>query len=331
MDSESLRVDMNKLNFSISLILVAASLNTACYQDKDDDDNKTPNRKTPTATTTSSVSNNSTVNNSTINSPTPSNTDNTNMASNNSTEIKSGGFNANLPSGFVQPTDDVGRRIMREYGAVFVARGGVTPPPTAVFRDESAVSSFQSSVSKASELGIELQTAAMNKLKEAIAEAKQSNQKITPNGGAEAGRRSYAKTVELWASRVNPGLSHWVSKGKLQQSEANRIKALSPTDQIAEIFKLEEKGMFFAKTLDKTIMYSVAPPGTSQHLSMLALDVAENANPKVREILAKHGWFQTVVSDLPHFTFLGVKESELPSLGLKKKTDGGRTFWIPDV
>ena len=91
----------------------------------------------------------------------------------------------------------------------------------------------------------------------------------------------------------------------------------------------EEKGFFFSKDFSKTILYSVAPPGSSQHLSMLALDVAEYDNEKVRRILAKHGWFQTVVSDLPHFTYLGAAEDELPRLGLRKTTSGERIFWIP--
>ena len=64
---------------------------------------------------------------------------------------------------------------------------------------------------------------------------------------------------------------------------------------------------------------------------MLALDVTEHENSQARSILAKHGWYQTVVSDLPHFTFLGVAEADLPRLGLKKTTDGGRTFWIPEL
>ena len=102
-------------------------------------------------------------------------------------------------------------------------------------------------------------------------------------------------------------------------------------EQIAEIFKLEEQGIYFAKSLDKSIIYSVAPPGTSQHISMLALDVKEHGNAKVREILANHGWFQTVVSDLPHFTYLGAKETDLPNLDLKKVSDGGRVYWIPNI
>jgi hypothetical protein len=64
---------------------------------------------------------------------------------------------------------------------------------------------------------------------------------------------------------------------------------------------------------------------------MLAFDVSEHENSEVREILARYGWLQTVVSDLPHFTYLGVAESELSGLGLKKVNDGGRTFWLPDL
>ncbi len=64
---------------------------------------------------------------------------------------------------------------------------------------------------------------------------------------------------------------------------------------------------------------------------MLALDVTEFDNPRVREILGKHGWFQTVLSDLPHFTFLGLKEKDLPKHGLKSVEADGQTFWIPNI
>lgn len=248
--------------------------------------------------------------------------------------IMNGGFTANLPAGFEQPTDEVGKRMLKAYGALYVARGGAIAPKTAVFRDAAAVTAFQSSAKGTSgSVGgttLELQEPAMTHLKEAIAEAEKSGAAITPRG-ADSAKRSYEDTVTLWASRVNPGLTHWVGKGRITQAEADRIKAMSPFEQVSEIFKLEEQGIYFAKTLDKSIIYSVAPPGTSQHLSMLALDVNENENARVRQILAKHGWYQTVVSDLPHFTFLGVPESDLPKLGLKKKTDSGRVYWVPDI
>ena len=97
------------------------------------------------------------------------------------------------------------------------------------------------------------------------------------------------------------------------------------------VLELEENGLYFAKDLSKSIIYSVAPPGTSQHLSMLALDVAEFDDKDVRALLIEHKWFQTVVSDLPHFTYLGVREDELADLGLKKVLSCHRTFWLPDV
>lgn len=247
---------------------------------------------------------------------------------------KNGGFTANLPGGFVQPSDAVGQRLLKDYGALFVARNGATPPNTVIFKNESEVSSFQAGLSKASEnLGgfyIELQEAAMKKLKDAIDEAGKNNLTITPRG-ADSARRNYSGTVELWASRVNPGLAHWVGKGRLTEAEASRIRSLSPFEQVPEIFKLESQGMFFSKDLSKSIVYSVAPPGTSQHLSMLALDVKEHENGRVRDVLARHGWYQTVVSDLPHFTFLGVPESQLSALGLKKVSDGGRSYWLPNL
>ncbi|OXR39561.1 hypothetical protein B7C42_08371 [Nocardia cerradoensis] len=51
----------------------------------------------------------------------------------------------------------------------------------------------------------------------------------------------------------------------------------------------------------------------------------------MREILADCGWFQTVPTDLPHFTYLGVEERELPALGLKKIIEDERIFWVPDL
>ena len=244
------------------------------------------------------------------------------------------GFLENLPKGFEQPTDDAGRLLLKEYGAVFLARNGATPPKKVVFKDEADVSGFQSSLKRSSEkiggYNVELQTAAMTALKEAQTEAKLSNLSISPRG-ADSARRGYTQTVSLWASRVNPGFAYWIGKGRVTQSEANRIKSLSPYQQVPEILRLEQDNIFFAKDLSKSIIYSVAPPGTSQHLSMLALDVEQFENAKVRAILANHGWFQTVVSDLPHFTFLGVSENELTGLGLKKVMDGGRVFWVPDL
>lgn len=251
-----------------------------------------------------------------------------------SQQKKSGGFMEQLPADFEQPTDDAGKLLLREYGSVFVAGNGVVAPKKVVFKDEADVRAFQASAPQSTEtvggISLTLQTPAMNALKEAIAEARAAGLAIGPRG-SDSAKRGYQQTVTLWASRVNPGFVFWVGKGRVTQAEASRIKAMSPFQQVPEILRLERDGIYFAKDLSKSIIYSVAPPGTSQHLSMLALDVQQNENSRVRAILARHGWFQTVSSDLPHFTYLGVSEGELPGLGLKPVTNSGRTFWVPDI
>ena len=245
-------------------------------------------------------------------------------------------FTESVPPNLVLPDDgdEVGMRVLRDYGAMFVARGGAQPPPVVVFADEAAVKDWQASVQTTrAEIGginIELQSPAMTALMEARTEAQAAKLDITPRG-TDAGRRSYEETVKLWQSRVNPGLTHWANAGRLDKQEAARIRSLSPREQIPEILRLEAEGLYFSTDFAKSILYSVAAPGTSQHLSMLAFDVKEHENAKVRTILARHGWFQTITSDAPHFTFLGVKEDELEGLGLKKATSGGRVFWIPDI
>ncbi|HEY2848126.1 MAG TPA: hypothetical protein VGI80_09935 [Pyrinomonadaceae bacterium] len=251
----------------------------------------------------------------------------------NSPTTTKGDFKANAPKGFVEPTDAVGERLLRDYGAVLVAKG-VKAPNSVIFKDEKEVADFQAAAGSAKAviggLTVELQPAALKALQDAIADAGVSGLKISPRS-ADSSKRTYEHTVTLWASRVNPGLAHWVAAGKLSAPEAARIKALTPFEQVPEILNLEDRELWFSKDLSKSIVYSVAPPGTSQHLLMLALDIAQFDDPRVREILARHGWFQTVMSDLPHFTYLGVQESGLPRLGLKKVTNDNRDFWIPDI
>jgi hypothetical protein len=203
-----------------------------------------------------------------------------------------------------------------------------------VFRDEADVSNFQNSVDRQAEdiggMSMVLQAPAMRRLLTAVREAASQGLTITPRD-TDSASRSYADAVDLWASRVNPGLDHWSAIGRISKAEADRIRSLSPFAQVVEILALEQHGIYFAKDLSKSIIYSVAPPGTSQHLSMLAFDIVEYDDPRVRMFMGKNGWFQTVVSDLPHFTYIGVSETELPGLGLKKVSSGDRVFWIPDL
>lgn len=244
-------------------------------------------------------------------------------------------FINNLPPRFVSPKTRIEKKLFAEYGALFVAAGGAIVPDAVIFKDENEVGKWHRSVETAIEniggFTMELQATAMKHLQRAIAEAETLNLTITPRG-ADAARRSYGDTEQLWASRVNPALDFWVEAEKLDAAKADAIRRLTPFEQIPEIFKLEKAGMFCSKDLSKSIVYSVAPPGASQHLAMLAFDVAEFNDKNVRALLAKHLWYQTVASDLPHFTFLGIAESDLPGVGLKKIIDAeNRVFWLPNI
>jgi hypothetical protein len=231
-------------------------------------------------------------------------------------------------------SDAVARRVLEDYGAIFIAKH-VVPPPVCVFTSEEQVTKFQQDAGVASEAfgedEIELQPEAMKQLLKARKEAISEGLDITPRGGAEAARRNYEDSMRLWDTRFLPALDYWVGQGKLTKEQADRLRALPLNEQIGEVLDLEKNEIYFSKDLSKSILYSIAAPGTSQHIAMLALDVSEFLNPRVREILAKHGWFQTVLSDLPHFTFLGRKEEDLPKYGLKAVVVNEQKFWIPNV
>jgi hypothetical protein len=233
------------------------------------------------------------------------------------------------------PSDPVARRILEEYGAIYVATKKVTPPPVCMFSTEEQVTKFQDDAGFEAEVigfdEVELQPEALKQLNKARQEAQKEGLDITPRDGAEAARRNYEDSVRLWNSRFEPALDYWLSQGRLTTDQVTRLKGLPLRDQVGEVLELEKTGIYFSKDLSKSILYSIAAPGTSQHIAMLAFDVNEFENPRVREIMAKHGWFQTVLSDLPHFTFLGLKEKDLPKNGLRSVEINGQVFWIPNV
>jgi hypothetical protein len=178
---------------------------------------------------------------------------------------------------------------------------------------------------------IELQDEAVKSLLAARREAVAAGLDITPRDGAEAARRAYEDTVRLWNSRFFPALRHWQRRGKITAVDSERLSSLPVREQVAAVLELERGGVFFSRDFSKSILYSVAAPGSSQHLSLLAFDANEYAQEKVRRILARHGWFRTVKNDEPHFTFLGLAEKDLPAKGLRKLKSPAGEFWIPNI
>ena len=227
------------------------------------------------------------------------------------------------------------RRVLLEYGSIFVTSTAVRLPNTCIFTDREEVDAFQSKLkTKKSLMGsteIELQAAAMEQLEDSRTEAARFGLRISPLDGAIAGRRDYDDTVRIWNSRFYRALNHWIRKGRISFEEAEKARSAAIRKQVDMVVAWESKGYYFSTDFSKSIFYSVAPPGTSQHLSLLAFDVVEAGNPAVRRLLNKYGWFQTIRTDQPHFTFLGVTEYELPRRGLKNIIHQGNSYWVPNA
>src|SRR5207253_4466691 len=149
--------------------------------------------------------------------------------------------------------DHVARRVLHDYGAMFVGAETVLPPPLCVFSSDEQVSRFQKAAGRAAATihgaVIELQPAAMTALLQARAVARSEGLNITPRDGAEAARRSYADTVRLWNSRFLPALDHWTVAGRLTQGQSGRLCSLPIYEQVTEVLELEKGGIFFSKDL----------------------------------------------------------------------------------
>ncbi len=232
-------------------------------------------------------------------------------------------------------SDPLARRVFWEYGSIFVADGDVRLPDKCIFTSSALVDSFQVRLeTKKAMFGsveIELQESAMEHLLKAVRDAARSRLSITPLHGAIAGRRNYEDTVRLWNSRFYRALDHWSARGSIKRDEAGEARSLPIDRQIKKVLEWESTGIYFSTNFSKSIFYSVAPPGTSQHLSLLAFDVVEADDHRVRAFLNKHGWFQTIRTDKPHFTFLGVSVSDLPNRGLRNIYYEGNSFWVPSI
>lgn len=231
-------------------------------------------------------------------------------------------------------TETIATLLLAEYGSIFAAAENVKLPDRCLFENEMQVQEFQRKlVTKSAVINgviIELQAAAMEALLAAKAEIQRGKLRITPLDGSIAGKRSYSDTTRIWNSRFLRGLDHWTAKGMISQKEANRSRNADVITQLQNVLGWESRGFYFSTDFSRSILSSTAPPGSSQHLSLLAFDVVQYSNRNVRWILNKYGWFQTVANDPPHFTYLGFTEKELPSRGLKNIVRGNYIFWLPN-
>ncbi|WP_414577981.1 D-alanyl-D-alanine carboxypeptidase family protein [Anabaena sp. CCY 9402-a] len=183
--------------------------------------------------------------------------------------------------------------LLKAYGAAFINRDKlVTLPSTVLLNNEEETQTFQNSLTMVKVNGTNdcyLQASATAALNQA-----RSLGNISLKSGYGSGdcTRSFATNFRFWNKYANQNTLNQVKEGR-----------------------------------ETAILGVVAPPGTSQHLWGLAIDLRVS-HLKQRQILNQNGWFQTVAKDVPHWTYLGLTEQDLLNLGLRKQVENGISYWV---
>ncbi|MDZ8067422.1 MAG: D-alanyl-D-alanine carboxypeptidase family protein [Nostoc sp. DedQUE08] len=183
--------------------------------------------------------------------------------------------------------------LLRSYGAVFVNPDiGIKLPPKNIFVNEQETQEFQATLTMGHVDGTNdcyLQKSAADALNKARVQ-----QQIPLKSGYGSGdcTRTFNTNLRFWHKYANDRVL-----AKVQQGKETKILGL------------------------------VAPPGTSQHLWGLAIDLRVGSKEQ-RKALNQNGWFQTVENDVPHWTYVGLSEDNLSLYGFKKQAIRGITYWI---
>lgn len=186
--------------------------------------------------------------------------------------------------------------LLRAYGAVFVnSKPEMQLPPKVIFANEQETEEFQSTLILGKVEGTNdcyLQQPAAAALNRA-----RSLINIPLKSGYGSGdcTRTFATTVRFWRKYANNQTLENVRQGK-----------------------------------ETKILGVVAPPGSSQHLWGLAVDLRPT-NPQQKQTLNQNGWFQTVENDQPHWTYVGLSTADLTLFGFKKKIIRGVTYWLTPI
>ena len=183
--------------------------------------------------------------------------------------------------------------LLRQYGAVFInINPNIKLPQKVILANDQETKSYQVTLAMGavnSGRNCFLQKGAADALNAAI---KQTKFSLKSGYGGSDCTRSYETNLRFWRKYANNNTLQRVKQGK-----------------------------------ETTILSVVAPPGTSQHLWGLAVDLRV-FNQAQRKALYQNGWFQTVENDKPHWTYLGVSEESLNQWGFQKKIVRGIIYWL---
>lgn len=183
--------------------------------------------------------------------------------------------------------------LLRAYGAPFVnLEPTIQLPKKVAFKNHQETQQFQGTVTKGKVAGTRncyLQKSAADALNKARSQARF---RLKSGYGNSDCIRNFATTARFWKKYTNSRTLDLVKQGK-----------------------------------EKRILGTVAPPGTSQHLWGLAIDLRVT-NKRQIQALNQNGWYRTVEYDVPHWTYVGYPPEKLPKLGFKKTLIGRTTYWL---
>lgn len=183
--------------------------------------------------------------------------------------------------------------LLRAYGAAFVnQQPEIKLPPKVLFTNEQETKQFQETLTMGKVSGANncyLQKSAADALNKARTQVRIP---LKSGYGASDCTRNFATNLRFWRK--------YASNKTLE-----RVRQGQETD----------------------ILGVVAPPGTSQHLWGLAVDL-QATNAVQKQALYHSGWYQTVEKDVPHWTYLGLSPEKLAEFGFKNKVVGGITYWV---
>jgi LAS superfamily LD-carboxypeptidase LdcB len=183
--------------------------------------------------------------------------------------------------------------LLRQYGAAFInISPNIKLPPKILLANDQETKSYQATLAMGavnSGRNCYLQKGAADALNNSI---KQANFYLKSGSGNGDCTRSYETNLRFWQKYANNSTLEEVKKGK-----------------------------------QTAILGVVAPPGASQHLWGLAVDLRVSTQAQ-RQALNQNGWFQTVENDVPHWTYLGLAEDSLSQWGFRKKIVRGIVYWL---
>jgi D-alanyl-D-alanine dipeptidase len=183
--------------------------------------------------------------------------------------------------------------LLRVYGAAFINQEPeIKLPPKIVFNNEQETKQFQSTLTTGKVNGTSncyLQKSAADALNKAKSQVRIP---LKSGYGASDCTRSFATNLRFWQKYTNRNTLEQVRQGK-----------------------------------ETKILGVVAPPGTSQHLWGLAIDLRVS-NEAQKQALNRNGWYRTVEYDTLHWTYVGLPPERLTEFGFQNKFVGEINYWV---